>query len=297
MAEPKVGLVTVTYNSGEVLEGFFKSLWGQQYANFICVVVDNQSRDNTVEQLLQQTDTRLQLIVNDQNLGVAEGNNQGILRCLEQGCDYVLLINNDTEFEADLLENLLAASLRTGYAIVVPKMYYYDPPDMIWCAGGYFVKWAAWHNGHYGDREIDHGQYDEAIVIEYCPTCCMLIRRDVFQAIGVMDPDYFVYYDDVDFCLRALKAGICLYYVPEAKLWHKVSSLTGGEQSDFAVNYLSRNRALLIDKNFSGLNAQFFHAVNLAYFVWRRLRRLDDSKLMLKRIGLYRRALKSGPHE
>lgn len=287
MAEPKVGLVTVTYNSGMVLDGFLSSLWAQTHHNFICVAVDNLSKDDSVSRLRQEKDDRLIVIENAANLGVAEGNNQGIRQCLQQGCDYVLLINNDTEFGPDLIATLVETSRDTEHPMVVPKMYFHEPGNMIWCAGGYFVKWAAWYNGHYGEREIDTGQYDQARVVEYCPTCCMLVDRKVFDAVGLMDAEYFVYYDDVDFCIRALKKGVTLYYTPATRLWHKVSSSTGGEQSDFSIRYLSRNQALLINKNFSGAARLYFHAVNLVYYAWRLAKRLDTASVTRRRLGLY----------
>lgn len=287
MAEPKIGLVTVTYNSGPVLEGFFRSLWAQSHSNFICVAVDNQSKDDSLKRLRRETDARLVVIDNVNNVGVAEGNNQGIRYCLEQGCDYVLLINNDVEFEPGLIATLVKTCEDTGHPMVVPKMYFHEPSNLLWCAGGYFVKWAAWYNGHYGEQEIDRGQYDQARVIEYCPTCCMLIRRQVFEAVGLMDPEYFVYYDDVDFCIRALRSKQTLYYTPAAKLWHKVSSSTGGEHSEFSIRYLARNQALLINKNFAGLVRPVFHAINIAYYGWRLAKRLDTVKVMRQRLGIY----------
>jgi len=292
MAEPKVGLVTVTYNSGKVLNGFFKSLWAQQHGNFICVVVDNQSRDGTIDQLGQQTDARLQVIANDQNLGVAEGNNQGIRHCQQQGCDYILLINNDTEFGPELISRLVGASVETGNGLVIPKMYFYEPGNMIWCAGGHFIRWAAWSNRHVGEGEVDVGQYDEAKLVEYAPTCCMLVKSEIFATVGLMDPEYFVYYDDVDFCIKVNKAGYGIFYFPAAKLWHKVSSLTGGSQSDFSVGYTARNRAMLINKNFSGLEKLFFHGFNLVNFGRRFVQRQDDAAIFSRKLKIYVSAMR-----
>src|SRR6266851_3540121 len=98
----KIGVVTVTYNSGSVLADFLKSVWFQSHGNFILYTVDNASTVTRMQVLRGCTDSRLKIISNADNLGVAEGNNQGIRLALEDGCGYVLLINNDTEFNEDL---------------------------------------------------------------------------------------------------------------------------------------------------------------------------------------------------
>lgn len=287
MAEFKVGLVTVTYNSGAYLDGFFSSLWAQSHSNFIVVAVDNDSRDDTLVRLRLESDSRLKIISNASNLGVAEGNNQGIRVCLEQKCDFVLLINNDTEFGPELISTLVGVSEAGRHSIVVPKMYYFEPPNMIWCAGGFFSKWSACHNGHFGEGEIDVGQYDQARAVDYCPTCCMLIRSEVFAETGLMDSEYFVYYDDVDFCIKAKRKGISIQYTSIAKLWHKVSGSTGGEESAFSIKYLNRNRALLVKKNFRGFKALYYHAFNILYLIWRYLKGLDSFALTRQKLGIY----------
>jgi GT2 family glycosyltransferase len=263
----KIGVVTVTYNSGLVLQDFFDSLAVQTHQNFVVYVVDNASHDDTLGRTNQRTDMRIVTIVNAANLGVAEGNNQGIRAALSAGCECVLLLNNDTAFPPDFLEQLYSGLDLYHCDMTTSKMYYYDEPKRLWCAGGAFQPWFAYRHTHVGMDEIDIGQYDLARRITYVPTCCVLIKKGVFEKIGLMDPRYFVYWDDVDFMYRAMKAGIYLMYLPEARLLHKVGRLTGGEDSPFAQRYCTRNRVYFILKYFGIIPAIPILALYQMYFV------------------------------
>jgi GT2 family glycosyltransferase len=246
-----IGVVTVTYNSAHVLDGFLSSILAQSHHNFILYVIDNASLDDTLERLARYDDRRIILIANRENAGVAKGNNQGICAALEAGCESVLLINNDTEFGDDLFLRLCTGLRDHQCAMAVPKIMYFEETNHIWCAGGYFDRLKGYLGVHSGQDEVDRGQFDQVRRVEYSPTCCMLIRKEVFERIGLMDEQYFVYFDDADFCLRARNNGIALVYLPKAKLWHKVSSLTGGGESEFAIHQLARNHIYYIRKNFA----------------------------------------------
>ena len=243
-----VGIVTVTYNSAPVLEEFFESLFAQDHADFVLYVVDNDSHDATRAMVeARQADPRVRAIWSPSNTGIARGNNLGIAQALSDGCEHVLLLNNDTVFGPELLSGLLNALGRHHADMVVPKMYYHDQPRRIWCAGGRLKPWQGYTAGHFGYDEIDHGQRDSARRIDYSPTCCFLVKRAVFETLGLMDEKFFVYCDDTDFCIRAKQHGVSLWYVPTPTLLHKVSSLTGSS-SEFTLRMLTRGRAYLIRK-------------------------------------------------
>ena len=249
MADPKVGVVTVTFNSGTVIDGFMRSLLAQTHQDFVLYVIDNASADDTLAKLACYRDPRIQVLANGENKGVAAANNQGIRASLRAGCELVWLINNDTEFEPRLLEVLVGGLAAHSCDLIVPKIMYYDVPNRIWFAGGHFSRWRAYATLHYGKQEVDRGQFDVARWVDYAPTCCMLIRRRVFEQIGLMDETYFVYFDDADFCFRARQAGLRMLYCPSAVLLHKESSLTGGAQSPFALRFSARNKLYFLKKN------------------------------------------------
>jgi hypothetical protein len=262
-----IGVVTITYNSAGVLGDFFDSMAAQTYRAYTLYIIDNASRDTTMELCRRRSGLPVVILANKDNVGVAEGNNQGILAALADGCEFVLLLNNDTVFDPHLLEGLSDGIVRHHCAMVTPKILYYDEPNKIWAAGGYFQPWLGYRAMHYGEGEQDVGQFDEARPISYAPTCCVLIRREVFEQIGIMDPRYFIYSDDVDFMYRALKADIATEYLPSCTLLHKVSSLTGGVRSPFAYRYGTRNRILFLKKHLSYPSAQAWIGLYTAHIL------------------------------
>jgi GT2 family glycosyltransferase len=247
--ERRIGVVTVTYNSGKVLPAFFKSIFAQTLSDFRLYLVDNASGDDTLAVLMKFPDPRVHTLLNAKNAGVAEGNNQGIRAALAEGCSAVLLLNNDTEFPADLFARLSAGLDEHNADMTTAKMLYFEPDNLIWCAGGWLDEKHYFNAFHYGMHEEDRGQYDEKRRVTYAPTCCLLVQRSVFEQVGLMDSRYFVYNDDVDFLYRCYREGKSLWYLPEAVLFHKVSALTGGDESEFAIRYMTRNRTYFLRKH------------------------------------------------
>lgn len=269
MSVARIGVVTVTYNSGKVLPDFLRCLFAQTEANFLLFAVDNASTDNTIELLTACRDNRLATIANPDNRGIAEGDNQGIRKALEAGCSSILLLNNDTEFDATLLERLASGLETHACDMVCPKMLYFDQPDRIWAAGGHFQPLLGYRTLHYGEGEVDRGQYDEVRAVTFAPACCILVRSSLFTTVGLMDPRYFVYSDDADFLYRALKCKATLYYSPGIKLFHKVSSLTGGDNSPFTIRYTTRNRAYFKLKHLGYKTALFWNSLYRLYYLIR----------------------------
>ena len=254
----KIGVVTVTFNSGTVLDDFMQSMLKQNHHEWVLYVVDNDSKDNTLSFLAKYANNNIKLIANKENCGVAKGNNQGIELALADNCDYILLLNNDTVFDENLFKVLLD-DLDINHAdMITPKIMYFKPDNLIWCAGGELSKAQAFKAIHYGENEIDTGQYDQVKICEYVPTCCVLIKSELFKQVGFMDEKYFVYVDDVDWMFRAHKFGAKLVYTYKAVLFHKVSSLTGGRTSKFSAFYGTRNRVYFIRKNIKGLIKYFY---------------------------------------
>ncbi len=274
----KIGVVTVTYNSEPVLQEFFDSLTAQTHRSFVLYVVDNASKDKTLEMTRRRMDMPVVVIANAENLGVAEGNNQGIRAALADGCECVLLLNNDIVFPADLFAQLYAGLDRHRCDMTTGKMYYHDKPDVFWCAGGHFQPWLGYRTQHDGLDQKDRGQLDQPRRVTYTPTCCLLVRRSVFDRVGLMDSRYFVYVDDVDFLYRCLKQGLSLWYVPEAKLWHKVNSLTG-TATPFSLRYGSRNRAYFISKHIPLARAALFNILYPAYYFMRFVLKKDAGNI------------------
>ena len=195
----KIGLVTITYNSEDVIKGFLDSVLNQNFKNFVVFIIDNNSNDSTESIIRCCEDSRIIFIKNHENTGVAKANNQGIRLSLDHGCSHVLMINNDTEFESSLLEKMLNIQRLQNCSLVAPKMMYFDNKEHIWYGGSYFYRKNGYLPLHNGIRQKDIGQFDGNYEVEYAPTCCLLVKKEVFNDIGLMDEKYFVYFDDTDF--------------------------------------------------------------------------------------------------
>ena len=151
--------------------------------------------------------------------------------------------------------------------MIVPKILYFGAPDKIWCAGGAFSRLRG-RPRSFGFRQKDDGRFDQPRQVEFGPTCCMLLSRAVFECIGMIDPNYFIYFDDADFCLRAHQAGLKLVYSPDASLFHKVSSLIG-HCSKISVRYVTRNHVYFVLKHFSFMQNLYYLPICQAHIVVR----------------------------
>lgn len=253
----KIGLVTITYNSAKVITPFMDCVLRQTHTDFILYIIDNISSDNTLELLSKYKDDRIVIITNTQNVGVAAGNNQGIVRAMADGCDEILIINNDVEFEYTLLEKLSRQLEELNCSLVAPKMMYHPETHLIWWAGTKFNPKEGCMTHHIGIQEEDKGQYDHIEKMDYAPTCCVLLKREVIDDIGLMDEKYFAYYDDTDFFYRIFKQGKhVLFYYPFVQFYHKVGGLSNMKKgnakkfkfNNFYIHLITRNHVYYLRK-------------------------------------------------
>ena len=252
----KVGVVTITYNSSKVVVDFLKSLSKQTYSDFKLYIIDNNSQDDTIDLIKKHCLNSQVLIRNKENIGVAAGNNLGIKQSLDDNCQFVLLINNDTVFEKNLLEKLINSYKTYNSSIITPKMMYYDAKDTIWYAGGFLNKKKGYLNYHRGQDLKDLGQFSNNDIVTYSPTCCTLIHKSVFLDIGLMDEKYFVYFDDTDFFYRVYKHGKHeVRYINNIKFYHKIGSLTKSRKDlekskygDFFIKQMICNQIYFLKK-------------------------------------------------
>jgi len=274
-----IGVVTITYNSGQVIEPFLESILAQTHRDFVLYIIDNISGDNTLELIRKYDDPRIVLIENKINVGVAAGNNQGMRQSMEAGHPYIMLLNNDVEFEPALFEKLLREMNTRQYSLVTCKMMYGSEKDRIWYAG---CKWdipGGYMAPHQGQKEVDKGQFDEIKEVDYAPTCLVMMTRKVIADIGYMDEKYFAYYDDTDYFFRITKHGRhkILYY-PFVQFYHKVGGLTKSKSGsatrfkfgNFHIRLTTRNKVYYLRKQKSLLGwyniIYFFFRMNLRFF-------------------------------
>jgi GT2 family glycosyltransferase len=228
--DPKVGIIILNWNGLADTRACLETLFALDGPPPVLYVVDNGSTDGSVTALLREYGDRIVLISNPRNLMYAGGNNVGILRALQDGCSHILLLNNDTLVDRGVLVHLLAACQQWNDALYCPKIYYADRPDTFWYAGG-LLSLHRGRSAHRGIRETDHGQYDRTEETAWATGCALFGTRRVFDTVGLLDENFELYNEDLDYCLRARAGGFPIVYVPDARLWHKVSSSVGGNLS------------------------------------------------------------------
>ncbi len=262
MSSPLVYTIILNFNGKKLLLETLASVKQIAYPNFRIIVVDNGSTDGSLTAVRAQYPEAI-LIENEKNLGFGEGNNVGMRYALQHGAEWVLLLNNDLAVAPDLLTHMMnVATSDAKIGIVGPKIYYHDQPEMIWFAGARINYWAGL-TAHRGIREIDRGQYDRVEDADYITGCTMLIRREVLERLGRFDPIYFpAYSEDADLCVRAQRAGYRLVYVPQAKVWHKVSSSSGGGMTPFKTK-LKVQHSLILFKRY----ARWYHWLTIPWCV------------------------------
>lgn len=290
MLQQKIGVVTVTYNSGKVIDEFLQCLLAQTYRQFVAYVVDNASRDDTRERLKALPDSRVILIEKRQNLGFAAGANVGIHAALESACDSILIINNDTAFEPQLIEKLLGGMLHHNCQMAAPKILFYQDPSKIWAAGGAIPWTRGFRPKHFGYGQTERGQFDKVRKVSFVPLCCTLISANVFRIAGFLDSQYFVYFEDIDFMYRARQAGVKLIYLPDAAVLHRPHALTGGPKSEFTVRQSTKNYFYFLLKNFGIWKTLPLLIANQAYFMARLLLGVDSLSLYYLKQASFREA-------
>lgn len=222
-----------------------------------CIVVDNGSEDGTEAKIknYKLPNMKYKFIQSGSNLGFAGGNNVGIVDAIKRGFDYVLLLNNDLILPTDMVVKLVGYMESTpGAGVTSPKMYFAkgyefhkdrykdsEKGKVLWYAGGSIDKNNV-YTTHVGVDEIDHGQYDQISETDVANGAAVIIRREVFEKVGLLDTSFFLYWEDADFSEKAKRAGYKVMYYPKAWMWHKVSASTGGSGSPTNDYFLTRNR-------------------------------------------------------
>jgi GT2 family glycosyltransferase len=215
------------------------------------IVVDNGSRDGTAAAIRERFPAAT-VIENRDNLGFAAGNNAGIQAALAGDAAYIMLLNNDTVVEPGLVSKLVAVLNEHPEAgIVGPKMLYFEPPDVVWCAGNR-IDWQTGKTDRCGAEERDTEAGEPLREADFITAAAILLRREVIEQIGLLDPRFFIYYEETDWCVRARRVGWRILYCPHARIWHKVSAAMG-TTSPATDYYFNRNRLLFLAKNLSGL--------------------------------------------
>lgn len=240
----KISIIILNWNGKADTVECLESLKKIVYPYYEIIIVDNGSTDGSVE-CFKKLYPETEIIENKKNLGFAEGNNVGIRRAIEKGSNYILILNNDTVVHPEFLNEMVEVAEKDKLAGAIgPKVCHYYNPEIIDIPNRKMNLWTANFRIFTKTKDaVDDYKTEEV----GCVTgCCMLIKTELIKKIGSFDPEYFLYWEETDFCARIIKHGYKIIYVPKAKIWHKIGSSSGSCTSYY---YYGRNIFRFMKKN------------------------------------------------
>lgn len=266
----KLAIVIINYNTANDTIACLNSLQEAKIPEDTQVhtyLIDNASTDDSVK-LLEPYLSTIRFIESPINNGFAGGNNLGIKAALQSDPTHILLLNNDTLVPPDFFTTIVNSAIKeTSVGIVTPKIYFakgyefhkerYKKEELgkvIWSAGGK-IDWDNVYGPNAYVDEVDNGQFTETIDSDFATGACMLIKREVIDKVGIFDERYFLYLEDLEYSVRAKRAGWGIVFDPSIFLWHKVSQ-SSGVGSDLNDYFITRNR-LLFGMTYAGFRAKF----------------------------------------
>lgn len=243
----KILIVLLNWNGKKDTLECLESLQKVNYPHFLTVVVDNGSHDNSVS-AIRSSFPNIPIFETNENLGFAGGNNVAISWGLKKDFDWILLLNNDTIVDPSFLQEFMNAAKKEPNAkILGAKIYRYSDPKRIDHLGGFWnPKIGEFESFAYG--KIDEGEFDAMEKVDYVCGAALLMHRSVPEKIGTLEKNFFLFWEETDFCARARRLNFEVWTAPRAKIWHKVSSsFTGGKPQ---MHYFWwRSRLLWIERN------------------------------------------------
>ncbi len=252
-----VSIVIVNWNGKNDTIACLASIKAMKKSQIVLdtIVVDNGSTNNSVA-LIQKAHPWVRIISLQNNLGFTGGNNVGMKDALSHKADLVWLLNNDTIVDVDAL-SLVTMFDDASVGVAGSKIYFQKGHEyhrerytkdqqgkVLWYAGG-LVDWANMYASHNGVDEVDYGQYDTPKETHFVTGCSFMISRDVIERVGMLDEKYYLYLEDLDYCIRIQRAGFRLLYIPTSRVWHVNAGSSGGAGNTLHEYYMTRNRLLI----------------------------------------------------
>jgi GT2 family glycosyltransferase len=258
MKQKKLAIVIINWNSFDLTSDTLVSLSSTSYKNYDIIVVDNFSTDNSAAQL-EKNFPSIILLKSDENKGFTGGNNLGFDYAINEGYEYVMMLNNDVAVEPDFLEPLVVKlDMDEKIGGVQPLIYFYHDRELIWNAGSRYnaIFGIPYILGYY---RKDKGQLQrkKQKSIDWITGCAFMIRTEVLKKVGVLKQDFFIYYEDVDLSFRIKEAGYALAYEASSVVYHKTGMSHKSKEKlkegylNPKVHYLNARNRLFVLKEYT----------------------------------------------
>lgn len=253
---PKVYIIILNFNSYKDTIDCIRSIENISYDNYEIVIVDNDSKDNSVEEIKKYC-SKHTLLVSNENMGYASGNNIGIEYALKQGADYICILNNDVVVDEGFLEPLINKfSTDNNIGMVGPCICEYSNRNIVQAMGAYINLYRGLAMGQ-GEGEKYDNITHSPIDVDYLGGACFVIKAEVFKKIGLIPENYFLFYEETEFCLKAREFGYKLICLPESRVYHKRSA-TISKFSGLSYYFLNRNRIVFMRRNANIIQRMIF---------------------------------------
>lgn len=249
MVRPKIFIILLHFRDIDVIQECLASLNGVSYKNFKVLIVHNGRPDAELEKRVASFPGLLSEVIHTgENYGFAKGNNIGIRLALQQGADYVLLLNDDTAVDPGFLEPLVLEAVKDpSTGMLGPRVFYFSEPKKIWFTKAEFNAGECSFCFPGSDMLVSDYGHEEICSTDYVTGCALLVSRKLIKTVGLLDERFFLYWEDSDWGLRACAAGFKSLVVPSARIWHKVSASSGGNDSPLKAYHKTRGQLLFAD--------------------------------------------------
>lgn len=243
-------VIIVAWNQLEKTLACLEAVAGFDYPDYRTLLVDNGSQPPLAEAISGRFPA-VETLRLPENLGFAGGYNAGVRRAMAGESSYFLLLNNDTLPEPGAMSKLVEAMTEAAdVGLATAKIYYAAAPERIWTVGANLNVFLDLKDG--GQGQIDAGQWDAPRDVDFAPFCAILIRHEVIEAVGLLDEEFFLYYEDMDYCRRARTAGWRIRLCPEARVLHDVSASSGGRDSPMERYWMAQSSGRYFRKHGRG---------------------------------------------
>lgn len=305
-AQPLVSIILLNYKGAEDTIACLQSLQKITYSNYRIIIADNASPDDSMIQISSYLESqspddmnifdspskavlnsshprKFTLLQTGCNGGYGYGNNIAIKYALKMRTDYVLVLNNDTVVEPLFLEPMVKMCEEDkNIGIVSGQIFYYDKPEVFWFNGGIFNKYSGktehidWGKKNIGQKPL--------LDSTFITGCLWLIPKHIFDIVGFINEEYFMYVEDIEFTQRVLENGYALKVSENTRIWHKVGSSSGAELTEFSVYWMTKNKLkYMVENTQFHCWVGFFYTGFFKFFVyWLMIRRYDLIKAQFK---------------
>ncbi|MFA6940920.1 MAG: glycosyltransferase family 2 protein [Clostridiaceae bacterium] len=257
---PKTAIIILNFNSYNQTIECIESVKNITYPNYEIIVVDNNSKDDSL-QLIKSSFPGIILLKSEDNLGYASGNNLGIKYALDENIEYICILNNDAAVDKNFLQPVIKTLIDDKKAAAAgPSICYYGQDDIIQAMGGNINLYTGLSSLKFKGKK--HSEIKESLIsVDYLGGACFVVKADILKKIGLIPENYFLFYEETEFFLNIKRQGYRLISVRDSKVYHKVSG-TISKYKGLSYFFLNRNRILFVRRN-----AKLYHKFFFFFYI------------------------------